>query len=137
MTFFATLKEAQYYCQSYYDDDNQLRNCTCGVCPGGKQPEIKKFRKDFTYIGKEGRDWKAMPRDVESFLNQALTKAYEAGQKSREKEIVEVYNKALGDMFIKIAELAEPDERQPNPGELHTNMDDIFEIKEALSKKEL
>jgi len=93
MTFFATLKEAQYYCQSYYDDDNQLRNCTCGVCPGGKQPEIKKFRKDFTYIGKEGRDWKAMPRDVESFLKQALTKAFEAGQKSREKEIVELLNK--------------------------------------------
>jgi hypothetical protein len=92
MTFFATLKEAQCYCQSYYDDDNQLRNCTCGVCPGGKQPEIKKFRKDFTYIGKEGRDWKALPRDVENFLKQALAKSFESGQKSREKEMLEEYN---------------------------------------------
>ena len=99
MTFFATLKEAQCYCQSYYDDDNQLRNCTCGVCPGGKQPEIKKFRKDFTYIGKEGRDWKAMPRDVESFLKQALTKSFEAGQKSREKEIVEIVNSSHAKLF--------------------------------------
>ena len=51
--------------------------------------------------------------------------------------IVKAREETLNDFFLEIAKLAEPDERQPNPGELHTNMDDIFEIKEALSKKEL
>lgn len=72
-------------------------------------------------------------KKLADFIKQALTKSFEAGQKSREKEIADSYNKALGDMFIKIAELAEPDERQPSAGDLHTNMDNIHEIRQSLS----
>lgn len=27
-------EELQYKCPSYYDDNNELQNCTCGKCEG-------------------------------------------------------------------------------------------------------
>ncbi len=44
-----------------------------------------------------------------------------------------VRGEALTDMFLEIAKLAEPDERQSSSGDLHTNMDDIWEIKKRLA----
>jgi hypothetical protein len=41
---------------------------------------------------------------------------------------------ALDDMFLEIAKLAVPDERQPSAGDLHVNMDDIHEIRKSLKK---
>jgi hypothetical protein len=46
----------------------------------------------------------------------------------------EQYKKALSDMFLAIAKLAEPDERQLSAGDLTTNMDNIWEIKVKLEK---
>lgn len=54
-TLHASLKEAQCFCKSYYDDNNQLRDCTCGNCEAksmthttteyieGKIKELKPF----------------------------------------------------------------------------------------------
>ena len=44
----------------------------------------------------------------------------------------EGYKRGLDDMFIEIAHLAEPDERQFNAGDLKTNMDFIHEIRTKL-----
>jgi len=58
---------------------------------------IKSFRKEFNVVRyeqdglqHEGFMYGHNPtsKDLETFLKQALTKAFEAGQKSREKEIV-------------------------------------------------
>ena len=62
---------------------------------------IKSFRKEFNVVRyeqdglqHEGFMYGHNPtsKDLENFLEQALTKSFEAGQKSREKEIVESYN---------------------------------------------
>jgi len=61
------------------------------------QEIIKQFRKEFTRRsknpedkGKYRDDWfvrETTSKELIAFLKQALTKAYEAGQKSREKEL--------------------------------------------------
>lgn len=40
-TFFATLKEAKEQCQSYYEQNGQLRGCTCGTCKTNPTPLTK------------------------------------------------------------------------------------------------
>lgn len=52
---------------------------------------IKQFRETYygSTCGGDGLFNSELFRDLEDFLKQALTKAFEAGQKSREKEIVE------------------------------------------------
>jgi len=46
-TFHATLKEAQCFCKSYYDEDNQLRDCTCGKCKVRKLKEkVRKSKRE-------------------------------------------------------------------------------------------
>lgn len=61
--------------------------------------------------------------DIKDFIEYLLTQSHQQG-----------YKEGLDDMFLEIAELAEPDERQPSAGDLHTNMDDIYEIKKKLLK---
>lgn len=56
---------------------------------------------------------------IDSILTQATSKARE---------------EALDDMFLEIAKLAVPDERQPSAGDLHINMDDIHEIRKSLKR---
>lgn len=51
-----------------------------------------------------------------------------------EEQGIKQYKKALSDMFLEIAKLAEPDERQPSAGDLKTNMDNIWEIKKKLEQ---
>lgn len=36
--FHASLKEAQEQCKSFYEENGQLRNCTCGTCPTTPPP---------------------------------------------------------------------------------------------------
>lgn len=36
------MKDEQYKCQSYYDDDNKLRDCTCGKCDKVKKDGFTK-----------------------------------------------------------------------------------------------
>lgn len=51
---------------------------------------------------------------------------------SNERLVEDTYKEALNDMFFEIANLAEPDERQPSAGDLNTNMDFIHEIRKKL-----
>ena len=48
--FFATLKEAQESCKSYYEDNGQLRNCTCGTC---KVKAIANLRSKYNFHNNE------------------------------------------------------------------------------------
>lgn len=50
--------------------------------------------------------------------------AEEATRKERER--------CLDKMFLEIAKLAEPDDRQPSAGDLHTNMDEIHKIRSKI-----
>lgn len=66
-----------------------------------------------------------LDKDLEEVVSHSLAEA-------RREERIDSYKKALDDMFLEICKLAEPDERQPSAGDLHTNMDDIHSIRTML-----
>ena len=51
-------KTEQCFCQSYYDDDNVLQDCTCGKC---EIDEAMKIDPDFQQGFKEAREGKGKP----------------------------------------------------------------------------
>ena len=106
---------------------------TTNYCPVHKEVPIKgepqlsaemekRFDEKFVCNEHPMEEWHYQdldPDEVKNFLATALE---------------EQYKKALSDMFLAIAKLAEPDERQLSAGDLTTNMDNIWEIKVKLEK---
>lgn len=41
-----TISTEQYQCKSYYDDNNILRDCSCGKCEDKEQHKMNKEEKD-------------------------------------------------------------------------------------------
>ena len=84
-------KTEQCFCQSYYDDDNVLQDCTCGKCsmPTKTQKDWEKeFDNEFTKVtdtdGFEMID--ESPKTMKYFIRQLL--------KQQKKEIIkEIENK--------------------------------------------
>lgn len=91
------------------------------------------------------RDWESTVRhlfDMQSQISSGLAKIRGDYPKPVDQTISlishireEAYKSALDDMFLEIAKLAEPDERQASAGDLHTNMDNIHKIRVALKPK--
>lgn len=63
----------------------------------------------------------AEPDDIEEFWLNKLDQAYQQGAKDKVEEV-------RGDIWKKIVELAEPDERQFGGGNLNTHLDFIYDI---------
>jgi hypothetical protein len=119
-------------------EGQQLRKTNkCIVCGAPKRPEQPEWEKEFDkrFSSIEGvangamifSDEGKIPVDDEGSQLGAI-KDFIRQEKQRS------YEDALSDYFLAIADLAEPDERQPSAGDLHTNMDDIFDIKNKLLK---
>ena len=49
----------QYKCQSYYDNNNELRDCTCGKC---KVDEL--LTEYYNLVSEHGADYSSLDKDV-------------------------------------------------------------------------
>lgn len=93
----ATVKEAQCFCKSYYDDDNQLRDCTCGKC-GIKQEELEQqFRglfQESDYVDDRETLW-----CVDGFVykDRFSKLLLEAKQEARKAILEEVRSQIIGE----------------------------------------
>jgi hypothetical protein len=68
-----------------------------------------------------------------AFANEArITEALDFLRQEIEAAVEKERERCLDDMFLEIAKLAEPDERQPSAGDLHTNMDEIYIIRDKI-----
>lgn len=77
------------------------------------------------------------PHKAVELMRMAVVRVLRVERKEQQAKLTlsesRVRGEALTDMFLEIAKLAEPDERQSSSGDLHTNMDDIWEIKKRLA----
>jgi len=105
-TLHATLKEAQCFCKSYYDDNNQLRDCTCGTCEAKSlthttteyiEGKLAKFDSQFIGLEEKGMliNWlRSFAHDLVAETRQeARLLGYQAGQKATLKEIEGIIGK--------------------------------------------
>ena len=81
---------------------------------------VEKWEREFAeqFIGDIYKDTYKL---IENFIRHSVQEARAEG-----------YKEALNDMFDEIYKLAEPDERQPSSGDLHTNMDEMHNIRTKL-----
>lgn len=90
-----------------------------------EMPDLDKFYpQGITAMKFIGGEWVEVDvtKEIKSLISQSTQKAAS-----------EAYKSGMNDLFLKIAGLAEPDERQPGAGELHTNLDDIYKIVASLT----
>lgn len=99
MKLHATLKEAQCFCKSYYDDYNQLRDCTCGLC---KSKTIETWKLDLERLlwsyHENGRpDGKTgvigNPKVIEEFVQKLLDSNFSLVKHGTIEEVKKLFKK--------------------------------------------
>ena len=100
----------QYKCQSYYDDNNELQDCTCGKCEFSIKSD--KLKKELL---EEFRS--TLPQDMKLSLNKVKESTYYPWlKKIADKKIEILINKNIED-------------------ELELELDDLIELVQEMEQK--
>lgn len=88
-------EKEMYKCQSYYDDDNILQDCTCGKC--GEESWEKEYNRKYAplmakideYYWQKG--YSKLENDLRKFISQALS-----SQRAELLEKIEKFSEGIG-----------------------------------------
>ena len=110
-------EKEMYKCQSYYDDDNILQDCTCGKC--GEESWEKEYNRKYAplmakideYYWQKG--YPKLENDLRKFISQALSsqlKEVLESLKIYENKLVTLYDKKLP--FVLLGQKSTDEEAQ-------------------------